>query len=188
MTAAQHPWAEALPTLHDHAWHRLVRGVHDRHAPARHPTLATVSPEGLPQMRTVVLRAADRGSRRLSIYTSLHSGKVRDAMARPAAALHVWDAQQRLQIRLEAEVELATGAAAAEAWNQVPAHSRSAYSAQVPGEPLPHALAYGTEPDPAAFVVFHLHVVALDVLHLGAQHRRARFCRADGWAGQWLAP
>jgi hypothetical protein len=32
-----HPWASALDTLFAHAWHRLVRGVHDRHAPARQP-------------------------------------------------------------------------------------------------------------------------------------------------------
>lgn len=188
MTADLHTWAEALPTLYDQAWHRLVRGVHDRHAPARHPTLATVSPDGLPQARTVVLRAADRSGRSLTVHTSIHSGKVRDLMAHPAAALHVWDAGQRLQIRLEAETEMTIGTDAAEAWSQVPAHSRSAYSAQVPGVPIPHALAYGTEPDPAAFVVLHLHVVAMDLLHLGAHHRRARFSRADGWAGQWLAP
>ena len=56
MIANPHPWSEQLDTLHTHAWHRLIRGVHDRHAPARHPTLATVSPDGMPQARTAVLR------------------------------------------------------------------------------------------------------------------------------------
>ncbi|WP_235937006.1 hypothetical protein [Vreelandella azerica] len=41
-----HPWAETLPLLYEHLWARLIRGVHDRHAPARHPVLATVSAQG----------------------------------------------------------------------------------------------------------------------------------------------
>lgn len=44
MSLDPHPWAQQLGTLYYHAWQRLVRGVHDRYAPARHPTLATVSP------------------------------------------------------------------------------------------------------------------------------------------------
>lgn len=35
MTVDPHPWAKELSTLYDHAWHRLIRGVHDRHAAAR---------------------------------------------------------------------------------------------------------------------------------------------------------
>lgn len=46
-----------------------MRGVDDRHAPARHPTLATVNSEGKPQARTVVLRAADQRSATLDIHT-----------------------------------------------------------------------------------------------------------------------
>ena len=56
MTIDPHPWAKNLDTLYDHAWQRLTRGVHDRHAPAWPPTLATESPDRLPQARTVLLR------------------------------------------------------------------------------------------------------------------------------------
>ena len=38
MTADPHPWAKEFSTLYDHAWHRLIRGVHDGHAPAHKPT------------------------------------------------------------------------------------------------------------------------------------------------------
>ncbi|MFP3387127.1 pyridoxamine 5'-phosphate oxidase family protein, partial [Tritonibacter sp. SIMBA_163] len=55
----------------------MIRGVHDRHAPARHPTLATVSPAGMPQARTVVLRGADKQAATLTLYTDVHSDKVR---------------------------------------------------------------------------------------------------------------
>ena len=58
MTLELHPWAADLQELQAQVWTRLVRGVRDRRAPSRHPTLATVSPEGKPEARTVVLRCA----------------------------------------------------------------------------------------------------------------------------------
>jgi hypothetical protein len=70
MNVDPHTWAQMLGTLYTQAWHRLVRGVHDRHAPARHPTLATVTPDGWPQARTVVLRAADHAQHTLDAGTT----------------------------------------------------------------------------------------------------------------------
>jgi len=117
--------------------------VHERDAPARHPTLATVSPDGLPKARTVVLRAADKSVGRLEIHTNLHSSTVADLMAMPVAALHVWDEGSRLQIRVAAEVEIASGAAVAQIWARVPERSRTAYgSSHIPRHPIPSALAY----------------------------------------------
>ena len=189
MSLDPHPWAQELGSLYDHAWHRLLRGVHDRHASARHPTLATVSPDGMPKARTVVLRAADKSLARLEIHTNLHSSKIADLRARPVAALHVWDDGSRLQIRVEAEVEIASGTAVADTWARVPDRSRTAYSSShTPGHPIPSALAYDNAPDLAVFAVLHLNIRTLDLLHLGADHRRARFTRESGWAGQWLVP
>ncbi len=189
MSLDLHSWSNELGTLYDHAWQRLVRGVHDRHAPARHPTLATVSPDGLPKARTVVLRAADKSLGRLEIHTNLHSSKIADLMARPLAALHVWDNGSRLQIRVEADVEIASGADVAHTWARVPDRSRTAYSSShTPGHPIPSALAYDNAPDPSVFAVLHLNIRSLDLLHLGSDHRRAQFTRENGWAGQWLVP
>lgn len=189
MTADPNPWAANLAELHEQVWARLTRGVHDRHAPARHPTLATVTPAGMPQARTVVLRAADKAACSLDIHTDLHSAKVTELRATPFAALHIWDSTAHLQLRAEAEVTILTGADVADIWARVPAPSRLAYgSTPAPGHPVAQALAYTKHPDPACFAVLRLHVVAMDVLHLGPDHRRARFARADEWAGKWLAP
>lgn len=188
MTVEAHAWAHGLDTLYDQAWHRLVRGVHDRHASARHPTLATVSADGHPAMRTVVLRSADRLKHTLEIHTSLHSAKMADLKRTPLAAVHVWDAGQRLQIRIQAEVQWVTWPDNATTWNKVPEPSRAAYSAQVPGTPIADSLSYTRQPDPAAFVVLILHMVSMDLLHLGTDHRRAVYSRQNGWAGQWLPP
>lgn len=170
-------------------WTRLVRGVHDRHAPARHPTLATIGPDGRPQARTVVLRAADRASACLDVHTDIHSAKVSELRTDPRAMLHVWDPGPHLQIRIEAEVAILSGAEVADTWDRVPEPSRLAYgSTPAPGTPIEDALGYEKSPERAAFAVLRLSVQAIDALHLGADHRRARFDRGDDWAGQWLAP
>jgi spermidine/putrescine transport system substrate-binding protein len=49
MAEALHEWARSLPDLHSQGWKRLVRGVNDRRAAGRHPTLATVDAQGMPQ-------------------------------------------------------------------------------------------------------------------------------------------
>jgi hypothetical protein len=189
MNADPHPWARELGTLYDHAWHRLIRGVHDRHSPARHPTLATVSSEGLPQARTVVLRKADRTNGRLEIHTNLFSPKVAELKATPVAALHVWDSGSRLQIRVQADAVIALGDDVAETWSRVPERSRTAYSrSSVPGSLIPEATAYEPTPDAAAFAVVHLDIRLMDLLHLGPQHRRAQFVRDGGWVGHWVTP
>ncbi|MGR3701355.1 MAG: pyridoxamine 5'-phosphate oxidase family protein [Paracoccaceae bacterium] len=189
MTTDPHPWAATLEGLREQVWLRLVRGVADRRAAARHPTFATVSPAGWPEARTVVLRGADPAAAVLEVHTDLHSAKVAALRATPRAALHVWEASAHLQIRLMTEVTILTGAAVAEAWARVPDPSRQSYGTRpAPGTPIAVALEYDKPADPASFAVLRCAVQAMDIVHLGPQHRRARFDRADGWAGQWLAP
>lgn len=189
MSRDPHPWARDLSELHAQVWTRLARGVHDRHAPARHPTLATIGTDGMPQARTVVLRATDRSAATLDLHTDLHSAKVAELRANPRASLHVWNPSPHLQVRIEAEVAILTGAAVADIWERVPEPSRMAYgSLPAPGQPIADALDYDKSPDQAAFAVLRLSVQAIDAVHLGHDHRRARFNRADGWTGRWLAP
>lgn len=189
MKSDPHPWACDLSQLYAEVWLRLTRGVHDRHAPARHPTLATVTPEGRPQARTVVLRAADKPAGTLDVHTDLQSAKVQDLRATPFAALHVWDDSAHLQLRLEARVTILTGQDVAAIWAGVPAASRLSYgSTPAPGQPVAQALTYAKASDPASFAVLRLQILTLDALHLGPNHRRARFDRETEWAGTWLAP
>ena len=189
MTADPHPWACDLEQLNAEVWLRLTRGVHDRHAPARHPTLATVSPDGRPQARTVVLRAADKAAGTLDIHTDLRSAKVTDLRANPFASLHVWDTSAHLQLRIEASVTILTGPDVAATWQGVPETSRRAYgSTPAPGQLIAQALGYTKAADPACFAVLRLRVSTVDALHLGPNHRRARFDRENDWTGTWLAP
>lgn len=189
MATDPHLWAADLDTLFAQVWARLVRGVGDRHAPARHPTLATVSSAGGPEARTVVLRAADPGTGTLEIHTDRRSAKVAALQADPRAALHVWDASAHLQTRIEATVTILTGAAVAQIWARVPDPSRQAYGGlPAPGLPVTDPAAHQRRSDPADFAVLRCTVQVIEALHLGPQHRRARFSRDAGWAGQWRAP
>ncbi len=189
MTTDPHAWAAGLETLYAQVWSRLVRGVGDRHAPARHPTLATVSPEGWPEQRTVVLRAADPVAGSLDIHTDLRSAKVAALRHSPRAALHVWDPAAHLQTRLSVTVTILTGAKVSAIWARVPDASRLSYGAvPAPGQPIAGALDYKPHIDPAAFAILRCTVAAIDAVHLGAQHRRARFDAENDWAGQWLTP
>ena len=189
MTPDPHPWAATLPTLLDQVWTRLSRGVHDRHAAARNLTLATVSPDGAPQVRTVVLRAVDRGTARLRVYTDAQSAKMADLRANPQAAVLVWDGQAHLQIRATARVQLLSAEAAAPLWAHLSDGARLSYGGTpATGAVIADALAYHKTRDPAAFRVLELQVQEFDILHLGPQHRRARFARADDWVGAWCVP
>lgn len=189
MTTDPHPWAATLDELHTQVWARLARGVADRRAPARHPTLATTSPHGWPEARTVVLRATDPATATLDLHTDLRSAKVAALRATPRAALHIWDQSAHLQIRLMADVTILTGDSVAQTWVRVPETSRNAYTlTPAPGCVIPSALAYDAAPAQSFFAVLRCTVQTMDILHLGPDHRRAAFDRASGWAGVWLTP
>ena len=188
-TPETHDWAASLDTLHARAWARLARGVADRRAAGRHPTLATVDGQGRPQARTVVLRSADPQAAVLQIYTDLHSDKVDELRRTPHAAVQFWDSSAHLQIRLLADADILSGEAVSNIWATLSASARDCYGHQPsPGEPLSDGLGYHRQPAATAFAVLQLWVQEMDILHLGRQHRRARFVRADGWTGQWIVP
>lgn len=182
-------WHTTLPGLYARAWDILSRGPADRHSPARHIALATTAPDGTPEVRTVVLRAADRAAATLDIHTDLRSAKVAALRQTPTAQTLVWDPRAHLQIRATATATILTGPDAAPLWARVPENSRPAYGATPPpGVPIAGPLAYTQTDGATAFAVIRLTLTALDLLHLGDRHCRARFDRADDWRGDWLSP
>jgi len=66
-------------------------------------TLATVSAEGRPSARLVLLKDADEDG--LVFYTNLDSRKGREALARPDVALVFWWGQLESQVRFEGRAE-----------------------------------------------------------------------------------
>ena len=107
----------------------------------------------------------------------------------PRAALLFWDDAQRLQVRAQAEVFIQTGQSVAKEWARVPDPQRLSYGTTPrPGTPIMDGLDYDKPALQSAFAVLYCRVMALDLVHLGARHRRAGFTRGRDWAGQWLSP
>lgn len=182
-------WFETLGGLRAAMWEALDAGVRRADHPARYPTFATTTPDGWPEARTVVLRACDAVSGTVRMFTDIETSKIASLRASPRAAIHVWVPTQNLQIRLQVEVSILTGDAAESDWDSVPDHGRNSYGVTpAPGTPIPGALSYVKEPDQATFAVLQCRVVSADLVHLGADHRRARFSQDDDWVGQWLSP
>lgn len=182
-------WFETLDGLLGQMWQRLGRGVADRRAPARHPTFATVTPDGWPQARTVVLRAARSEAAEIEVYTDIHSTKVAELRSNPRAALHIWEPAAHLQIRLNVTVRIQTGADVQTKWEAVPDLARQSYGVTpAPGTVIAQSLDYTKSPNASTFAVLSCQIQTVDLVHLGDVHRRAGFNRNDGFAGCWLVP
>lgn len=186
-------------------WQKLARATKDRRSPWHTPALATVDAEGAPQVRTLVLRAADRGAGLLRLHSDARAGKVRDVGREPRVQLIFYDKAARLQLRLSglARVEQA-GAAADSAWGAATLFARRCYLAPVapgavadaPVSGLPAALegreptAQESEAGRRNFSVLLVEAVRLEFLHLAVTGHRRGFMERCGqdWARGWLVP
>lgn len=178
------------------AWSLLGRGAKDRKAPAHTPVLATLR-DGMPQLRTVVLRGCDRETRRLRFHTDQRSHKVAEIEANPAGAVHVYDPKQKIQLRLDCQLSVHIGdELAQEAWAATRDFSRICYQVmQGPGEAVsdPREVPFSADQSNEGwdhFAVISALVTRIEWLYLAHQgHRRAEFVWQDGdWQGRWLVP
>lgn len=176
---------QTLTGVLDTIWQHLSRGTVDRHHPARHPTLATIGQDG-PDLRTLVLRRADRGGAVLELHTDRASPKAAQIAADPRVALHVWLPKPRLQIRARAVARLEPGDRAVFA--NLPPEAQANYGGPAPGTPLSGHPEEPVKGDPARFARILCHLTEIDALLLTDPHRRASFTADTGWAGQWIAP
>ncbi len=180
------PWDDLASTL-DSAWQVLNSALTDRSSPARRPVLATVGREEGAEARTVILRSVDANSATLEIHTDRASQKVAEIERKPNGTLLIWDESQELQLRLRAHLSVRPGTAAE--WDRVPAASRRGYGGSLPGTTAEDPSDFAVDPDPDRFAVIVARIEEIETLRLGNDHhRRARFRRADGFGGTWIAP
>jgi pyridoxamine 5'-phosphate oxidase len=119
----------------------------------------------------------------------VQTAKMEALKAHPFAALHVWLPDADVQIRLTARVEIMSGSGVEAQWARVPPASRVSYGTEpAPGTPIDHVYAYEKPSIRARFVVLRCLVDQVDLVHLGARHRRAVFAREQDWVGSWVAP
>ena len=171
------------------AWHHLSCGVADSQSPARYPTFVTVSPDAKPQARTVALRTANRSEGFVEVHTDIATPKIAQLESNPFAAFHIWAPRNDLQIRLSTSVDILTGLNVDAQWDKVPAASRVSYgTVPNPGSPIPTVYAYEKPADRKRFAVLRCTLLEIDLVHLGARHRRATFASHNDWKGTWVAP
>ena len=84
-------------------WLSLWRAALLRNKRERYVQVATVSPDGLPQVRTVVLRGTGHMGEPY-FYTDTRSAKAAALAERPQAELHVYWSKTKEQFRLRGEV------------------------------------------------------------------------------------
>lgn len=189
--------------LLDKAWSLLRRGAADKKHAYATPVVATVSPDGVPRTRTVVLRRAVPQAGELWCYTDRRSVKARHVDAGAITlAWTFWDRRAQLQVNAVGPARWLDAAAARSIFASMPRHSRKAYATlAAPGQSasgatdgLPDdwadkALA-DTDYAAAHFGVLVTRVQTLDILQLDrAGHRRARAeRRGGGFVAEWLIP
>lgn len=167
----------------------LDRAETDPSSSARLLPMATSDSTGQPDLRTLVLRGWDARAMTLDVHTDANSSKVTQLRANPRAVFLIWDAPTQQQFRIKTDVEIRVGAAVADHWARVPISSRKGYGVvPSPGQPITESLAYDRPADPDCFAVVRCVATEIEALQIGPPHRRARFVKSDGWAGQWLAP
>ena len=178
------------------AFRLIARGVADRRSPFRTPTLATVDAAGRPRLRTVVLRAFDAAARRVTVHSDVRASKIMEARTNPAAALHVWDNGNQVQVRLDGTASVQTGPGARAEWDRLHPGSRATYRVRpLPGTALDDPASADADQVAEEEAFAHFAVVMVDLtgmewLHLARDgHRRAAFTWTDGIAQQtWLVP
>ena len=177
-----------------YGWSMLARGVKDRKSAFHTPSIATITDEGTPSVRTVVLRGCDMAAKTLRFHTDTRSGKIAELTQNPQAALHFYDANAKIQLRLAAKLETASGATYDAAWANTRPMSRECYQVtQSPGSLIddPYQVAFdaaATQDGEAHFVPVVAHILKMEWLYLAARgHRRALFDFEQD-TQNWLAP
>lgn len=196
----------SLDSVLTHVWDELETAGQDPGHNYRQLTFGTVHDEG-PDLRTVVLRAADSEQRLLQFHSDRRSRKVEALQENERIAWHGWDAEAREQIRL-----FGTGSVhldddvAMDLWeHQSPASLAHYARPSAPGSPLDAPddglrEAVKTEPiteDDVAqgrqyFAAIRTVIDRIEWLHLHPDgHYRARFTyqvAQDEFDGTWVVP
>ena len=173
----------------DQAWVLLMRGVVDAKFASRNPTFSTISEEGFPTMRTVVLRRADRMSNCLEIHTDLKTNKVFSLKKSNFAGLHFWIPKAKFQIRASVIVDILTGSEVEADWSRIPMQSRVSYgSVPRPGVEIKGPFDYKKIPQQDCFAILRCNIKELDLLYLGDIHQRAVYKIGEPLVSVWVAP
>jgi len=174
----------------------LERALHDRGSDFRNVQIATVSPEGNPSLRTLVLRGFGRSPACAEMHTDARAGKARDIAQASRVALLSWSSADHLQLRFEGSARLHHGDAVARSrWDTLSSKARDTYGLRAePGASIPDPDDRTHLPPDEQFRQFAVILVSLasvDILRLdpdGAQTRARGQFTPSGLSAHWIAP
>ena len=180
-------------------WTLLRLGVKDRRSPLHTPSLASVRGDGSPTLRTVVLREADASSRTLRFHTDARSAKFREITANPRVALHFYDPDRKIQLRVDGRASIHTrDDYATEVWRKMHPFSRLCYKTELapgvsiedPSDIATPLVGMDDRDGRENFSAVSVRMEQVEWLYLAARgHRRARYSwQADQMLATWLAP
>lgn len=123
----------------DETWRRLAKAASDRSHPMSLCWLATMSTNGEPRLRLMVLRGADRDHHTLWFHTDLRSQKIEQLRQLNLASIGTYDPHDGVEIRARGIVEVHSDDIMADQhWQQLELILRHAYSNTLaPGSPIP---------------------------------------------------
>ena len=177
-------------------WRQPFEAALKRNAPQLDLQVATVSPEGVPAVRTVLLRGFTVEGHP-SFFTDLRSRKANHLAQNPKIALLAWFPQTGEQFRLTGRATMhgrhAEGSWAQlrqQGWEHLDAEERLAYVGPPPGRTLVRPMVTEAPPGPPEeFLIVTVDVTEADWLSVGPPRTRAGFrLLGAGWVQQALNP
>jgi len=157
-------------------WDELTKAISNRQHGWRTLTLATISPDGLPDARTVVLREVDSEKQQLTIYTDKRSPKVLHLTLQPSVSLVFWCTKLNWQLRINALAKICNSQMRTQqVWQQVreTAGAQDYLSIQAPSSPL-YEDGLLSE-DNNQLCIIDLNIQSIDWLSLSREgHQRAK--------------
>jgi pyridoxamine 5'-phosphate oxidase len=186
-----------LPEVLQQCWTLLTRGKADRRHGFHHPVVSSVTAEGKPRSRVVILRGVDVPAQTLRFHTDVRSAKWQELAERPAISMLFYDAGARVQLRVDGAATMHDHDDIAEAaWGFSQRMSRVCYGS-MPGpgmaikELQDYALPASDEAISAGRVNFGAVVVKVEQIEWlflkSLQNQRAHFNVLRG-TSSWLVP
>lgn len=174
----------------------LERSLGDRNAELRNVQLATVSPGGVPGIRTLVLRAFERLPACAEMHTDARAGKARDIAHASRVSLLAWSSADHLQLRFEGSARLHRNDEISRGrWDRLSPKARNTYGLQsMPGLPIQDPDQQAHLPPDQQFQQFAVILISLsdvDVLRLdpeGGQTRARGHFTPSGITASWIGP
>lgn len=188
---------ETLVDIYEAVWKKLETAASTRHEGWHLVTVGTIRNQQ-PELRTTVLRGADRSKSLLWFHTDLRSPKAEDIRQNPRGSLLFYCPSTNWQLRLSGSFALDSDSPqTSSSWNKTSTSAKRCYqgpfspssASETPSTNLPEG-SVGPEIGRENFCRVLFQIDSLEWLALSSEgHKRAKWHLKDsGFEGTWLNP